>query len=298
MVEIASFASFFDEHIVDTHKLPAFVYLLFFLGTFAFIRTSAHMIRAQVSWWPGNVEVGGTHIHHLVWGILLLMIAGWVGIVVAPEPPGREIVAAVFGIGIGLTLDEFALWLELKDVYWSADGRKSIDAVIVAGIIASFGVLGFTIWVDAADDVAVVVHALIGFFGRRQPRIRLDQLREGEVRHRPARARRPVPVVDRRAATRPADVTVGAASLSQREEAVPGAEAVRRPEHVRASARAVDAARQGVAREDAGSWKTLNTTAIDAATGIASSAPRMPASWAPAKTTRIAISGFTLTARP
>ena len=165
MVEIASFASFFDEHIVDTHKLPAFIYLLFFLGTFAFIRTSAHMIRAQVSWWPGNVEVGGTHIHHLVWGILLLMLAGWVGIVVAPEPPGREIVAAVFGIGTGLTLDEFALWLELKDVYWSADGRKSIDAVIVAGIVASFGVLGFTIWVDAADDVAVVAHALIGFFG-------------------------------------------------------------------------------------------------------------------------------------
>ncbi len=165
MIEIASLGSFFDEHIVDAHKLPAFIYLVFFLGTFAFIRTSAHMIRAQVKWWPGNVEVGGTHIHHLVWGILLLMIAGWVGIVVAPEPPGREIVAAAFGIGTGLTLDEFALWLELKDVYWSAEGRKSIDAVIVAGIIASFGVLGFTIWVEAADDVAIAVHAVIGFVG-------------------------------------------------------------------------------------------------------------------------------------
>jgi hypothetical protein len=165
MVAIASIGSFFDEHVVDAGRLPAFIYLIFFLGTFAFIRTSAHMIRAQVSWWPGNVEVGGTHIHHLVWGICLLMIAGWVGIVVAPEPPGREIVAAAFGIGTGLTLDEFALWLELKDVYWSADGRKSIDAVIVAGIIASFGVLGFTIWVDAADEVALVVHAVIGFIG-------------------------------------------------------------------------------------------------------------------------------------
>ena len=164
-LELASFGSFFDEHIVDAHRLPAFVYLIFFLGTFAFIRTSAHMIRAQVSWWPGNVEVGGTHIHHLVWGILLLMIAGWVGIVVAPEPPGREIVAAAFGIGTGLTLDEFALWLELRDVYWSAEGRKSIDAVIVAGILASFGVLGFTIWVDAADDVAIAVHAVVGFIG-------------------------------------------------------------------------------------------------------------------------------------
>ncbi|HET6831753.1 MAG TPA: hypothetical protein VFH44_10435 [Solirubrobacterales bacterium] len=164
-IDPASLGSFFDEHIVDAHKLPAFIYLAFFLGTFAFIRTSAHMIRAQVSWWPGNVEVGGTHIHHLVWGIVLLMIAGWVGIVIAPEPPGREIVAAAFGIGTGLTLDEFALWLELKDVYWSAEGRKSIDAVIVAGIIASFGVLGFTIWVDAAEEVAVVVHAVLGFIG-------------------------------------------------------------------------------------------------------------------------------------
>jgi len=162
---LASVGAFFEDHVVDAGRLPALVYLVFFLGTFAFIRTSAHMIRAQVRWWPGNVEVGGTHVHHLVWGILLLMIAGWVGIVVAADPPGREIVAAAFGIGTGLTLDEFALWLELKDVYWSADGRKSIDAVIVAGIIASFGVLGFTIWVDAADDVAVAVHALVGFVG-------------------------------------------------------------------------------------------------------------------------------------
>ncbi len=165
LLQLAGIGSFFNEHIVDTHRLAAFIYLVFFLGTFAFIRTSAHMIRAQVSWWPGNVEVGGTHIHHLVWGILLLMIAGWVGIVISPEPPGREIVAAAFGIGTGLTLDEFALWLELKDVYWSAEGRKSIDAVIVAGIIASFGVLGFTVWVDAADDVAIAVHAVIGFVG-------------------------------------------------------------------------------------------------------------------------------------
>ncbi|MCL4286923.1 MAG: hypothetical protein KJ006_04655 [Thermoleophilia bacterium] len=162
---LASVASFFDEHIVDAHKLPAFIYLVFFLGTFAFIRTSAHMIRAQVSWWPGNVEVGGTHIHHLVWGICLLLIAGWVGIVLVAGSPGREIVAAAFGVGSGLTLDEFALWLELEDVYWSDDGRKSIDAVIVAAIVAGFGVLGFTVWVDAANEVAVAVHAVVGLIG-------------------------------------------------------------------------------------------------------------------------------------
>jgi len=164
-IEPASLGSFFDHHIVEAGRLPALIYLIFFLGTFAFIRTSAHMIRAQVSWWPGNVEVGGTHIHHLVWGICLLMISGWVGIVLVSGSPGHEIAAAAFGIGTGLTLDEFALWLELKDVYWSADGRKSIDAVVVAGIIASFGVLGFTVWADAANDVALAVHAVIAFVG-------------------------------------------------------------------------------------------------------------------------------------
>ena len=56
VIEIASLGSFFDEHIVDAGKLPAFLFLVFFLGTFGFIRTSAHMIRAQVKWWPGNVR--------------------------------------------------------------------------------------------------------------------------------------------------------------------------------------------------------------------------------------------------
>ncbi len=165
MAVVASFGSEFDRLIIDPGRMPAFLFLCAFLGTFAFIRTSAHMIRAQVSWWPGNVEVGGTHIHHLVWGIIVLMLAGWVAIAVDPGPPGREIAAIFFGIGTGLTLDEFALWLELRDVYWSEEGRKSIDAVIVAGIIAGFGVLGLTIWVDAAHEVEAIVHAVVGFFG-------------------------------------------------------------------------------------------------------------------------------------
>lgn len=162
---VASFGGDFNTYIVDAGKLPAFLFLVSFLGMFAFIRTSAHMIRAEVSWWPGNVEVGGTHIHHLVWGIIVLMISGWIAIAVDPGSPGRELAAVAFGIGTGLTLDEFALWLELKDVYWSEDGRKSIDAVIVAGILAAFGVLGLSIWIDAADDVAAIIHATVGFFG-------------------------------------------------------------------------------------------------------------------------------------
>src|SRR5918911_1130625 len=97
----------------ETH----FLVLISFIVSWGFIRTSAHMIHAQVSWWPGNVKTkGGTHIHHLVWGILLLLIFGYVGIALDPGSPLRQIVAIMFGVGMGLTLDEFALWLNLQDV--------------------------------------------------------------------------------------------------------------------------------------------------------------------------------------
>lgn len=165
MIEPASIGSVYREGIVDAGKEPAFLFLVAFLVSFGFIRTSAHMIRAQVSWWPGNVEVGGTHVHHLVWGILLLLGAGWASIAIDPASPGPEVLAVLFGIGTGLTLDEFALWLELRDVYWERDGRKSIDAVIVAGILAGFGVLGFGVWLDLAEEVERGVQALVGAFG-------------------------------------------------------------------------------------------------------------------------------------
>ncbi|MEX2297914.1 MAG: hypothetical protein WD715_10885, partial [Dongiaceae bacterium] len=76
------------------------------LGTFGFIRTSTHMIKAQVSWWPGNVSVGGTHVHHLVWGIFAMMIFGYIGVVHQPDSPWREIVSVLFAIGMGLTLEQ------------------------------------------------------------------------------------------------------------------------------------------------------------------------------------------------
>ncbi len=165
MLEFASIASLFERAVVDTGRLPAFLFFIALLGTFAFIRTSTHMIRAEVSWWPGNVSVGGTHVHHLVWGIIALLIFGYVGVVIAPGSPWQEIIAVLFAIGAGLTLDEFALWLELKDVYWEKEGRKSIDAMIVAGCLAGLVLVGFTAWVDLANDVENAVFAFVGGFG-------------------------------------------------------------------------------------------------------------------------------------
>jgi hypothetical protein len=132
--------------------------------SFGFIRTSARMIRAQVSWWPGNVETGsGLHIHHLVWGICLLMITGFLEFAVAPPTPWKEILAALFGVGAGLTLDEFALWLRLQDVYWAAEGRESIDAVVLAVLFALLVLVGLSpLDVDGATStVALVATATI-----------------------------------------------------------------------------------------------------------------------------------------
>jgi hypothetical protein len=147
----------YDKHIQVPGKETHFLILIAFVCSFGFIRTSAHMIRAQVSWWPGNVETkGGTHLHHLVWGILLLMVMGYVGIATSIPDPWFELVAIGFGIGMGLTLDEFALWVNLEDVYWKEKGRQSIDAVVVTVTLLVIALLGLQFWIDVYDAVLVL----------------------------------------------------------------------------------------------------------------------------------------------
>jgi hypothetical protein len=162
---VGSIASAYRDGIVDTHRETQFLFFVSFLVTFGFIRTSTHMIRAQVSWWPGNVSVGGTHIHHLVWGILLLLSCGYVGVAIHPGDPWRGIDAVLFGIGTGLTLDEFALWLNLKDVYWEKEGRRSIDAVVIAAALSGMLLVGLRGWIDVTTEVADVVQAIVGTVG-------------------------------------------------------------------------------------------------------------------------------------
>jgi hypothetical protein len=165
IVPLADLGQAYREAFVDTGKQSELFFLVAFLLTFGFVRLSTHMIRAQVKWWPGNVEVGGTHVHHLVFGIIILLVVGYIGIAIAPPSPGREILAVLFGIGAALTLDEFALWLNLKDVYWSKEGRRSIDAVIVAAALSFMVILGFRIWLDLAHGVEAAVIAAVGFAG-------------------------------------------------------------------------------------------------------------------------------------
>ncbi len=150
----------YDQHIQVPGKETHFLILLAFVFSFAFIRTSTHMIRAQISWWPGNVETkGGLHIHHMFWGILLLMVMGYVGIATAIPDPWFELVAIGFGIGMGLTMDEFALWLTLKDVYWAKQGKQSIHAVMITVVLLFVALLGLRFWIDVWDAFLVLTGA-------------------------------------------------------------------------------------------------------------------------------------------
>ena len=137
------------------------ILLLAMLLSFAFIRFSTRMIRAEVSWWPGNVSPGGLHIHHLVFGIVLMMLSGFLTFAVEPFSPWFEILAGVFGVGMGLTLDEFALWLYLDDVYWSEEGRSSVDAVVFAAIIGGAVIMGFVPLNASGGSIVAVVSSVV-----------------------------------------------------------------------------------------------------------------------------------------
>jgi hypothetical protein len=136
--------AWFSETIVATGRLPLFCFLCAFLVAFLFIRFSVRMIRAQVSWWPGNVTPGGLHIHHVVFGMVMMLLSGFLLIALAEidNPVVTVILACAFGIGSALVLDEFALVLHLSDVYWSTQGRSSIDAVFVAVTITGLFLCG------------------------------------------------------------------------------------------------------------------------------------------------------------
>ena len=162
---------------VDLHlgsaRAPAMLVLVAFLLSFGFIRTSARMIRSpRFQWWPGNVETGGgLHIHHLVWGISLLLIAGFVSFATEFTSPWTQITAVGFGIGAGLTLDEFALWLRLEDVYWTSEGRASLDAIVLATVFAVVVMLGIRPFgLDDPGDKLLAAAIAGSFAGPRRSR--------------------------------------------------------------------------------------------------------------------------------
>lgn len=132
----------YQRYLVDTGRSAMLWLLLGFVTTYAVTRWVTLRIRSRTVKGSGrrrtavkDVYIGGVHVHHQVWGILLVLVTGMLEFRFNPASPWQEVLSVLFGAGAALALDEFALWLYLKDVYWTEEGRKSIDAVMVAGVV-------------------------------------------------------------------------------------------------------------------------------------------------------------------
>ncbi|MGH7365013.1 MAG: hypothetical protein ACREK9_01260 [Candidatus Rokuibacteriota bacterium] len=137
----------YRQHFAGPRRERLFLSSVAFYVTFALVRGITHAIRAGVGPFH-DLAAGGVHVHHLVWGILLLLGVGYLWLVqVGAGDPGRSaglsrLTAILYGTGAALTLDEFALWLRLQDVYWTREGRESVDAVLLFGALLSAGLWG------------------------------------------------------------------------------------------------------------------------------------------------------------
>jgi hypothetical protein len=135
----------YQFHFQNERRERLFLASLGFLVTFAIVRGITHLIRAGIG--PiHNISSGGLHIHHLVWGILLLLGVGYVWLIEQGTGSGwlASATAFAYGVAAALTLDEFALWLDLEDDYWDKQGRKSIDAVAIFAGLLTMGIAGRT----------------------------------------------------------------------------------------------------------------------------------------------------------
>lgn len=136
--------SLVHEHIADRPRRRLFLASVSFFLTFAIVRGMVYCIRHQVP--PFHyIIMGDRHIHHLVIGILILLGVGYGWLCEfgtgsdSSSVLASSLMSVLYGVGSALTLDEFALWLNLKDVYFVREGRSSIDAVILFGSLLSIG---------------------------------------------------------------------------------------------------------------------------------------------------------------
>ncbi|GAA5062614.1 hypothetical protein HNP84_007973 [Thermocatellispora tengchongensis] len=133
----------FAQRVIDTGRLPLFCFFTALIITFVATRMHVRLIRAKARWWFKDVNIGDVHVHHVVFGVVLMLFGGVAGLLVSGVSPGwYAVTAAIFGVGAALVLDEFALILHLRDVYWSEEGRASVDAVFVAVAVTGLLLLG------------------------------------------------------------------------------------------------------------------------------------------------------------
>ncbi|MBQ0999803.1 hypothetical protein ACFYY9_35105 [Streptomyces nigra] len=141
-----------QTNIVEPGKLPLLLALTAFVVTFLVTRLITRLIRAGKGPFR-NISTGSVHIHHVVPGIILTVIGGFCAVAGGQRGFGSALAAVIFGMGAGLVMDEFALILHLDDVYWSEEGRKSVEVVVLTVALVGLLLLGFAPFgVDGLDD--------------------------------------------------------------------------------------------------------------------------------------------------
>ena len=144
-MRFSRFVALYLRHFRDHRRERMFLASLSFFLTFGIARAVVQAFRTQPD--PLEIWIGGVHVHHMVWGIFLLLIVGYVWLIqVGTRSDGSvrmgRITALLYGVGAALTLDEYALWLNLRDVYWEREGRASVDVAILFGALVSAGLWG------------------------------------------------------------------------------------------------------------------------------------------------------------
>ena len=159
----ASIFSDFWGNLEQHNEQGLFLVLVGFILSFAFIRMSTRIIRSEaISWWPGNVESdSGVHLHHLVFGIVTMMVSGVLLSIALGNTPLTEIASLGFGVGLGLTIDEFALWVHLDDVYWAEEGRSSIDATVIAAAAMMLALVGASPFAIETGSTSAVIGTIV-----------------------------------------------------------------------------------------------------------------------------------------
>lgn len=135
-MDVFHFIPGYTTYIFETNREPAFLMLLAFIVTYVLTRGYTRIAR-RTGW--GSASFGGVHTHHMVFGMVIAFAAAAAMFSVLPaQGPLLNFLAVLFGVGASMVLDEFALLFHLEDVYWEEEGRKSVDAVVLA---AAFGLL-------------------------------------------------------------------------------------------------------------------------------------------------------------
>lgn len=136
-------ADWWHRNIIEPEKLPLLLCFAAFVVTFLTTRGITRLIRAGEGPFKNDVSSSGVHIHHAVPGLVLLTVGSFTSIATT-HSPWRELAAIAIGIGTSLVLDEFALILRLQDVYWTDEGRLSVEMVSLAIACMGFVIIGVT----------------------------------------------------------------------------------------------------------------------------------------------------------